>query len=74
MVLELTPEQAERLEKLLKTSRKNGESQKKRHREKHLIAAEKLREGKGPRDIYRETGISSGATATAQKLMAAGEI
>lgn len=63
-----------RWNKHLKKSKKNSEGQLERHHEKHLIAAEKLREGMGPVDINRETGVGMSAIYTAQKLVAKGEI
>jgi len=58
----------------LMRSKKLSESQLKRHHEKHLIAAEKLREGMRPLDINRETGVGMSSIYTARKLIEKGVI
>lgn len=58
----------------LKKCNKNSESQKKRYSTKYLTAARKIREGLEPRDIQRETGISTDVSRKVQKMIAKGEI
>ncbi len=60
--------------KHLSKCKKNSKGQQKRYHTKYLIAARKIREGLGPRDIQRETGIAPDTTRRVQKMIDRGEI
>jgi len=56
------------------TCKHNSEGQLRKNRERHLLAAKKIREGLNPYEIRRETGICPETTRRVKKMMDRGEI